>query len=479
MGRRGARSVRAASIAIATALAATTLGCGEKKEEKPISAPPPRGAASIDQLSTGLGLARGLDVALAPTSTKWRRTLVLDDKQAILVGDAAGEAIMVVTQDAGKTWRSLRTERDAWSSWSFGADGLTMLITGPREQPKVKTQAPQALLETTRLFFASVDALTLGAPSPAYSPPPPPTPPARTPAPPKPRVGVDAIPAVLSAESAAFISEEGPRKIALRYVVKAGAEAPQPLKLPPQERFIPTPWSRPPTLLSIKGRDLLMRPTPAPDKPLDAPQKVANVVNAPTLFAELTAPPRCEDQAWSFQIITQPPSRSLLFGISSAAKTVAFALPAGSSATSRVGCSNDKVMVEAIDPKTNTPTIALCDLEGSCSIPSKPPFRPWPEKHEDTITMTPTPQGAAAVMSSRAGDRWGLYFSHSLDGGAVYEVPRMIGEGMGDRGMMDLGALITFGKRTVILLAADVTGTSRRGWYVIVSDDGGLTWNAP
>ena len=45
--------------------------------------------------------------------------------------------------------------------------------------------------------------------------------------------------------------------------------------------------------------------------------------------------------------------------------------------------------------------------------------------------------------------------------------------------MMDLGALISFGKRTLILLAADVTGTSRRGWYVIVSDDGGLSWSAP
>jgi hypothetical protein len=30
-----------------------------------------------------------------------------------------------------------------------------------------------------------------------------------------------------------------------------------------------------------------------------------------------------------------------------------------------------------------------------------------------------------------------------------------------------------------MILETDVTGTSRRGWYVTASDDGGLTWNAP
>jgi hypothetical protein len=231
-------------------------------------------------------------------------------------------------------------------------------------------------------------------------------------------------------------------------------------------------------LLSIKGRDLLMRPVPAPEAPLDAPQKIPNVVATPTLITELTGPSACDVEAWSYQRITQPPARSFLFGVSGT-KTVSVALPATITKTTRIGCGNGKFVVEATDPKTNAPSLALCDLEGACVMPAKPPFRPWPEKHEDTITTTPTAQGAAAVMSSRAGDRWGLYFAHSLEGGSIYEVSRVIGEGMGDRGMMDLGALISFGKRTLILLSADVTGTSRRGWYVIVSDDGGLTWNAP
>lgn len=469
-----------AALAIAAGLFAGAYGCGGKKEEKPIAAPPPRGAASIDQLSTGLGIARGLDVSLAPTSTVWRRVLVIDEKQAILAGDAAGEAITLVTTDAGKTWRSLRIERDAWSSWSFGADGITVLTTGAREQPKIKTAPPRALMEMTRLYFAPIDASAFGAPSPLFTPPPPPSPPPPRPPPAgaQPRVAIEAIPAVLSGESAAFVVEEGPRKISLRHVGRPGVDAPKPLQLPAAEKFIPTPWGRPPTLLSIKGRDLMMRPVPAPEKPLDAPQKIPNVAVTPTLITELSAQPRCEVETWSFQTITQPKSQTFLFGVAGA-RAVAFPLPASTSKTTGIGCANGKVVVEAADPKTNAPSLALCDLEGACVFPSKPPFRPWPEKHEDTITTTPTAQGAAAVMSSRAGDRWGLYFAQSLEGGAVYEVSRVIGEGMGDRGMMDLGALISFGKRTLILLAADVTGTSRRGWYVIVSDDGGLSWNAP
>jgi hypothetical protein len=469
-----------AAITAAAVLCAAAMGCGKKKEDKPISAPPARGSASIDQLSTGLGIARGIDATLAPTSTEWRRVLVIDDKQAVLAGDAAGEAIALITTDAGKTWRSLRTERDAWSSWAFGADGTTVLVTGAREQPKVKTQAPQALLEATRLYFAPLDAAVFGSPSPLFTPPPPPSPPPpRAPRPPPPpRVGIEAIPAVLSPDMTAFVVEEGPRQFSVRHVGKPGVEPPPPLKLPQTERFIPTPWGRPPMLLSIKGRDLMMRPVPLPEKPLDPPQKIPNIVATPALPAELSAPPGCEVESWSFQKIAQPPAKTLLFGVSGP-RVVTFALPATTSKTTRIGCGSSKVMVEVTDPATNGPSLALCDLEGACVLPAKAPFRPWPEKHEDTITTTPTAQGAAAVMSSRAGDRWGLYFAQSLEGGAVYEVPRVIGEGSSTRGIMDLGALLSFGKRILILLAADVTGTSRRGWYVIVSDDGGLTWNPP
>jgi hypothetical protein len=473
------------ALAIIGLASAVALGCGKKKDERPIPAPPPRGAASIDELSTGLGVARGLDANLAPSSTEWRRIFVLDDKRAILAGDIANEAVALVTADAGKTWRSYRAERDAWSSWSVGADGVAVLTTGAKEQPKVKTQPPKAPAETVKLFFAPEGALELTSPWPLLPPaPPPPDPPPKfAPKPVKSYLAIDATPFVLSASAAALVIDGGPRKISLAYAGPPGSEVVPPLLLPPVERFILTPYGRAPLLLSIKGRDLLTRPMPGPGKPLDAPQKVPNVVALPTLFNELTAPPACESEGWSFQPITQGPSKMSLLGISPE-KTVVLPLPPpppGTAKTTRVGCSNGKYVVQTTDPKENASTLALCDLEpeSKCVTPKKPPFRSWTETHQETIVTTPTAQGVAAVMSSQAGERWGLYFAQSVEGGATYEVSRVIGEGTSGRGKMDLGALISFGKRTLILLSADVTGTSRRGWYVIISDDGGLTWTPP
>jgi hypothetical protein len=480
---RGKALTKLANVALVWGLCAslTSLGCKKKKEEQPIPAPPPRGAASIDELSTGLGTARGLDVNLAPTSTEWRRVFVLDDKQAILAGDVAGEAVTLMTSDAGKTWRSLRAERDAWSTWSLGADGTLVLTTGAREQPKFKNQPAKAPADAVRLFFAGPDAASLSAPWPLVPPQPPPAepPPKKQPPPPKSYVTIDAIPAVLAADSAAFVAEEGPRKLSLMYAGPPGSAVLPPVKLPPVERFVPTPYGRPPMLLSIKGRDLLVRPMPAAGKPLDAPQKVANVVATPALLNELSALPVCESEGFSFQRIAQTaPARTALLAISSA-RTTALPLPANIEKTTRIGCGGGKIVVETIDAKANSPTLTICDLEGSCVTPQKPPFRLWPEQHQRDTVATPTALGVAAVMSARAGDRWGLYFAQSVEGGSVYEVSRVIGEGSTDRGKMDLGALISFGKRTLILMSADVTGTSRRGWYVIVSDDGGLTWNPP
>lgn len=471
---------RLATATLAAGLGFALFGCGKGKEDKPIAAPPPRGAASVDELSTGLGVARGLDANLAPTSTVWRRVFVFDDKRAVLAGDVASDAVALITVDAGKTWRSLRTERDAWSTWGIGADGTLALTTGTREQPRTKTQTPQAPLETTRLFFAPPDAPALGAPSNLLHPIPEPvgSPPKTKATPPKSYLPIEALAAVLSPDTSAFVVEEAPRRFALMYGRPANVEPAPPLKLPALEKFVPTPFGRPPMLLSIKGRDLLTRPIPDPGKPLDAPRKVPNVVVTPALFSELSAPPACDAEGWSFQKVTQPPSRNVLLGVSSQ-RIVAFPLPPTTLNTTSIGCGNGHIIVKTNDAKTNTPSLALCDLEGACVTPSKPPFRPWPEAHEDTITTTPTPQGAVAIMSSRAGDRWGLYLSQSLEGGALYEVSRVIGEGASDRGRMDLGALISFGRRTLILLSADVTGTSRRGWYVIVSDDGGQTWNSP
>ena len=83
-----------------------------------------------------------------------------------------------------------------------------------------------------------------------------------------------------------------------------------------------------------------------------------------------------------------------------------------------------------------------------------------------------------SVHSSHTADRWGLYLAQSPNS-VIYERPRVVGEGTGDRGRVELGALVSFGKRLLLLLSADVTGTSRRGWFVMVSEDGGSNWNPP
>lgn len=484
---------RVAAVLALAAAASTGFGCNKKKEEKPIALPPPRGAASVDELSTGLGLARGLDANLAPTSFAIRRTLVLDDKRAILAGEAAGEAIVLFTGDAGKTWRSLRQERGAWSSWSLGEDGTVLLASGEKEQPRFKNLLARAPLESVKLWFARFDDQNFSAPWPLVSSDAPAVdagPPPKRP-PPKRYLPLDATAAVFSPELSGFIVEDAPRKTSVLYNGQPNVEAPAPVALPPAERFVVTPYARPGMLLSIKGRDLLVRPVPAPDKPLDAPQKVPNLTMTATLFNELSAPPICESPGFTFQVIRQPPlrgqppppkgkppGRNVLLGIS-ASKIVTIPMPADMAQIQRIGCSNTKVVFETTDLKQQGPTLSLCDFEGTCVTPQKPPFRLWPEEHSHVITTLPTEQGVASVLAAEAGEKWGLYFSQSTDGGSFYEVSRVIGEGVSSRGKIVLQALISFGKRTLLLLTADVTGTSRRGFYVIVSDDGGQTWASP
>jgi hypothetical protein len=299
---------------------------------------------------------------------------------------------------------------------------------------------------------------------------------------------VDLIPAVLSADVAALVLEEAPRRSILLYAGRPGAEAVPPVKLPPLEQALRVPYGRPPMLLSVRGRDLQVRPVPEPGKPLDKPQKVSGVVVTPATSAELAAPPACELGGWSLQVLTQP--KPVVVAISSD-KTAALPLPAKVAPEGAIGCGAGRITVEiedpkppdpsdpTVDPKVKVTTLAVCGLDGACAVPQKPPFRPWLEPHEQSMVAAPTSQGAVAVLTSRSSARWGLYLAQSVDGGKVYEVARVIGEGQSDRGRIEIGTILSFGDRILLVLEADVTGTSRRGWYVTASDDGGLTWGAP
>jgi len=238
----------------------------------------------------------------------------------------------------------------------------------------------------------------------------------------------------------------------------------------------------------VRGRELVYRNAPLPGQPLEAPKKIAGLVLPGSALADLSAPPICEFGAMSFQRLKGPP-RAQIVGLSPG-KAIAFALPDTANPGSLVGCNATTIAVETnvmdssgpitgeSKPKYVNSHIALCDFEGKCTLPDNNPFRIWPEPHEQTIAMAPSSKGIVGVLSQKAGDRWGLYLATSADG-KLYEVPRIIGEGKDPRGQLELGALVGFGTRVLMILSADVMGTSRRGWFVMVSDDGGLNWAPP
>ena len=462
---------------------ALASGCKKKKEEQPvIPPPPPRGAASLDQLTTGLGLAKGLAASLAPPSMQIDHVYVLDDKRAILAGGVAGgEAIALITLDAGKSWRSLRTDRETWASWAFGQEeGTFGLALGPKEtlaesQPASGKTPPT--LPPFQFFFASLDALSFGTATKLEQPP-------------LPKKIDPKVPllhprlALVSKESASLVIEPSSKKFVLRYVTPVGVDAPAEVVLPKQEMFVPTPLGRPARLLSVKGREVLSRKWPEPDKPI-ATAKDADWVSVlkptPTLVRELSLPPACQTQQLELYRITQPPTKqnpgkNFLLVVKADGYALA-PVPAAASAEARIECTNDKFIVEA--PDEDNINLLLCTLEGVCTTPTRPVFKAWLEKHDREIVARPTTTGAAAVMSAQAGEKWGVYYAQSTDGGQFYERARVIGEGTGARGRVRFSALVTMGKRTLLLLSADVTGTSRRGFYTIVSDDDGATWTPP
>ncbi len=468
------------TIALALVLALGP-GCSKKKEENSaIAPPPPRGAASLDQLSIGLGVAKGLDATLAPPSTHFDHVLVLDDKRAILAGGVPGSvAIALMTVDAGKTWKALRADRETWSSYAFGEEGAFAIALGPKE---TTAEAPPAFGKKApppppfQFFFAGFDAPSFGTPVMVDQPPL-----ARKPDPklpiPRPRL------ALLDKETASLVVEPSPKKFVARYVTAPGTDPPAEVVLPKLETFATGPVGRPPRLFSVKGRELLSRKWPEPGKPISEPEYVEAVRTMPTLVAELSAPSACDVGGITYQAITQPPTKQNpnknYFLVVAPDRLTLVPRPAEALKETSIGCNDSRFVVEALDADKQSITLLLCDLEGKCTTPTRPVFKPWIEKHEREIVATPTSTGAAAVIRAQAGERWGLYYAQSTDGGKFYERARVIGEGTGARGRVDLGALVSFGKRTLVIVAADVTGTSRRGFYVIVSDDDGATWNPP
>jgi len=431
-------------------------------------------------MSTNIGMARGL-YGIAPSTTEWTRVFPIDKKRLVIAGSSPTEAVAILTEDAGETWRALSTEKKRWASWSFGEDGALLLATGTREKWKGKKKPPPGQLraiDSAFLHFTAADSQRIGAPSPLLDLPDGGAPvPGLRPGQPLKIPNGAAIGAVLSRKSAVFIGGQDARSPFLIYGAPLGAPQAPPTRVPAGEKPVSTPYGRPPSLLTVKGRKLLVRPLPAAEEPLAKPTPIDGIVVTSTLVAELSARPACETERWTFALVNQPDSRLGVVGVGKE-RQVAFLLPEGTAPDTVVGCGFGKVVVEHIHEDTKRRHLATCDLDGNCTVSDNSPFRPWEEEHERRVEIMATKSGAVAVLMSKSASRWGLFVTESEEG-KIFSIQRAVGEGAEERDRYEFGALARVGSRLVLLLDANVTGRASRSWYVIISDDGGLTWEKP
>jgi len=445
---------------------ATLCGCGKKKPEPETIAAPAPGGASLEMVATGIGMGVALEASLAPTSTQWQRAFVLDENRAIIVGRSLDVAIALRTEDGGRSWVSLKGEAAASIGWSVTAEGALVLASGRRAKPSAKDKTGP--IDGVKMYFAGPQATDPTGPITLF--------PAegllKTATVPPGPFG----PIALSGELGGMLVTLGPRKLAMAYCAPAGKPAPEPGLWTIGEDAVAVPYGRPPSLLTVKGASLFVRPWPKPGEPVPVATPIPGFIADRDSARQLGEGPSCDAGEWSFQRVTQAPSASWLVGISPT-RSFAVKLPAGNSAL--LGCSADAVVLQSEEEKTGVPQLIRCGLDGKCVSPKSPPFRVWPEKSDRQIRAVPTAQGVVGVLSARAGARWGLYLAQSSDPGGLYELPRAIGEGSSERGVLESGVLVALPKRVLLLVTADVTGTTRRGWYVLASGDGGTNWGPP
>jgi len=450
-------------------LLSSLAGCDScKKDEEPKekpTIPAAQGQATEDIVATGIGNGMGMRPARPPSSTKWDHVFVLDGQRAILTGRALDNTYAVMTDDRGQSWKKLTAEAPQFAAWGTDSDGHLALVTGATAKGNFPEGTPRPVESATIQFLTTVGDLT--EPGPFFGP------------------DVEAAkglslpsglgwPAVLRQELASMVLSEG-RSAKLSYTVPAGAERPATKDLP-AGNWVTAPYAQPPQLMAVRGNQLAVYPWPQPDQDLSTtPRMVPGVTGGAAAAEGLSRGAHCDQGKWSFHRLTRGNSATLV-GISDTEHHV-FPLPPDTG--DGLGCTSDAISVEVTDTKTKEPQVARCTLDGKCAVPESPPFEIWEDEHEREIASTPTPMGAVAIMAATAGDRWGVYLAVSNDSMKTFNLPRAIGEGQGGRGRFEIGALFTMGDRIVLVLSAEVTGSNRRGFYTLVSDDGGMHFGPP
>jgi len=286
-----------------------------------------------------------------------------------------------------------------------------------------------------------------------------------------------AAPAVLKDGQVSMILDRGRSPLAA-FSVSGGGAAPKPTTLS-GSGIVTVPYGRPAQMLAVTGGSIQVRPWPLAGESLGPASAIPGARADGNSAATLSVGPGCESGAWSFQRVVVG-GQAQLVGVSGT-RAFAFKLPAGKE--QRFGCGPEAVVVETSEtPKKATsaqPQLVRCTVAGKCAKPKSPPFAPWSEKHERSIWSAPTKTGLVAILQARAGARWGMYMAQSRDLGVTFELPRTVGEGKSDRGRLELGALVRMPGRLLLLVSADITGTSKRGWFILASDDNGDHWGPP
>lgn len=436
--------------------------------------PAPPSVATPKDIGTEIGNGRALETGAVEvsTTTQWTRIVPIDKDTLAIAGDTNGDAVALVTKDGGRSFYAHALKSSGIVRWSVGVDGTVVLSTAVRQIPKRALPAGELppIDRLTFYFGAPGQKITAAAPFLA------PDEKGTTPTVPR----GDGSPTVLGPTLASVVVEIKPKVFAVAFAGGPGEALPVPIQLPNGELPVQASFGRAPQLLTIQGARVLTRPWPRPGAELGAPKPIDKLVVTKTLIDELSSGPECEFHGWSFKRVAQPPNRTVVLGVSPDKWTV-FELPPSVVNSSPMACSTERVVVEAISPVDNRSSLVTCSIDGACLPPENRPFlKPWSEPHERKLGVALTAKGIIAVQHQKTKTKWTMAASESNDGGKLYNLERRIGgaETNPEDGY-DLGALVGLGDRSLLFLTAKVTGSTRRSWYVISSDDGGLTWNPP
>ncbi|NUP09948.1 MAG: hypothetical protein HOW73_28200 [Polyangiaceae bacterium] len=482
------RALRGAGTAIILGVCAATgggcSGCGNKdKDQAPINAVALPGNATPMDIGTKVGNGRVIETGQinVPTSTKWTRVYPASETRLVLGGNVEGEAYALITNDRGASWKAHSARAEGITTWSVGTDGTVVLAIAKRETPAKALPAGQVPpIDTLTFLFAAPDQEKISTPVPLLAPA---APESKEKNPTVPRG--EGTPAVLGPALASVIVEmsSGPgarvKTYAIAYAPGPGEPLPQPIELPKGEVPINAPYGHPAQMLTTNGKQLLVRPWPGPNDKLADPKPVDKATLTKTIENDLSAGPECESGQWSFRRVPQDKGQTYLLGVSPE-RTVYFPLPPTIVNTDPIACNADKIVFEYID-NDKLPRIAHCTLDGGCIEPQNRPFKPWAEQHTRELHLATTASGMIAVQQMRTKVKWTIDMSESSDAGKNFQLQRPVGEGEGGNPEdgYDVGALVGMGPRSLMVLSAKVSKSTRRSWYAMASDDGGNTWAMP